>query len=487
MTTVRLRGIYAAALTQLFLQHGPPWEVVQPTPEVRARLDYPWRADSPDVDIDDEPDARGYREVIRVAGMAEAVDPALELIRSRCFDVIVHREPWQIGAIYLGVVGLRSRARRQAIVYLGDGLEGLLPLRQDEPEVPVGARVPVRITAIPKEGDERPQVSTILTVPGHYAVLTTAPGIKVSKQITDPALRQRLQQLGASVPTDGWGIIWRTAAEHAEEPVLVAELQALCQKARALQERIRQATQLGCVQSGELVAHVCMPGHAKAVCDQLRAALLPTLPGHHKYKARGDAYGTVVDALEKELSADELQARTASLRVLASLDTMQQPFQHTLQVMARGLNGALSELGRGQCAGYDLDAGWVDVRRALGKHDYPQGLRLDKKPGDYSVTRYQEGSWSFVTRFYGRNGTWKGDYAMVTTPIAIFSDQVQVFDLHVTVLRSPRQEPQVHGLEALRQLQQQGIVSAALVQRVEEEGIALIRQLREATPSPSAS
>jgi hypothetical protein len=124
------------------------------------------------------------------------------------------------------------------------------------------------------------------------------------------------------------------------------------------------------------------------------------------------------------------------------------------------------------------------VRETLGRPEsYPPDLQLEPHPGDYSVTRFQEGSWSYITHFYGRDGTWKGDYASVTMPIAIFSDQLHLVNLHVTGKYSLSQPPALTGIEALHNLQQQRVVSARLVSQVQAEGAALLQQWHaEAAP-----
>ena len=176
-----------------------------------------------------------------------------------------------------------------------------------------------------------------------------------------------------------------------------------------------------------------------------------------------------------------LRTRTASLNVLSSLDAMQLPIHNQLRFLVRDLDGRVAEAGEGQRLAYDLDAGWVDVRETLSRQDsYPPDLPLDKQPGDYAITRFQEGSWSYITRFYGRDGTWKGDYASLTTPIAIFSDQLHLVNLHVKGKYSPLQPPTLTGFEALQDLQRQRVVSAALVQKVQAEGEALLQQWRTA-------
>src|SRR5262249_143073 len=476
MSTLRIRGLYAAALTSLCRQYPHVCEIVQPDDEIQARLHQAWRLDSPEVTVDDEPDARGSRDTIRVAGPADAVEQVLQLLQEHCIDALIRRESSQIGATYMGLVGVVSRVRRRAVVYMGEQRAGILSLRYDDRDLRVGSYLPVRIEALTTDGDDRPQLSTVATVPGQDAVLPSAPSCKLSKQISDTETRERLQRLGEAQPTGEWGILWRTAAQHADEQVLVQEITHLTQTARDLQARIAATTTVGYIYGGDMGAQVLLPGHSKADGDTLRAEIMPTLPGHHKYQAQRDVYGAIVDALEKELPPEVLRTRTASLNVLSSLDAMQLPIHNQLRFLVRDLDGRVAEAGEGQRVAYDLDAGWVDVRETLGRPEsYPPDLQLEQQPGDYSVTRFQEGSWSYITRFYGRDGAWKGDYASITMPIAIFSDQLHLVNLHVTGKYSPSQPPMLTGLEALQDLQRQQVVSAALVHKVQAEGDALLQ------------
>ena len=114
-TTLRLRGLYAIALTQLFRQYPDEWEIVQPVEAVKAKLGQEWRMVSPDVDIDDVPNERGRREIVRVAGSSETVHHAIETLQRHCFDVITHSDSLQVGAIYKGLVGIVSRVLRRAL------------------------------------------------------------------------------------------------------------------------------------------------------------------------------------------------------------------------------------------------------------------------------------------------------------------------------------------------------------------------------------
>ena len=481
MTTLRIRGLYAAALTSLFRQHHQDWEIVQPDDEVRACLPGDWRMDSPDVAIDERADAQGVRDTLQLSGSDDGIERVLSILQQQFTDIIMRRSGMQVGSMYLGLVGLVSRERRQSVVYLGGQLSGTLPMAGPDDRGPeIGARIPVRVEALGNGPDKRPQLSAVLTVPGRYAVLSMTPAVRISKQINSAAARERLQQLGQSLQTNGWGIIWRTAAQNAADEVLSEEIQDLVQQSGDLRERLSGAKALGYLYGGDVSTQVEMPGDAKRLCDHLRAELLPTLPGHHKYKAQGDVYGATVDALEKELPAEVLRNRTAPLGVLASVNAMQSPLRDTLRVRMRGIRDGAAMQYEGQRVAYDLDAGWVEVRQELRNRDsYPAGLRLDKRPGDYTVTRFQEGSWHYVTRFYGRQGAWKADYAGIATPTAIFSDQLHLVDLGVSVCHSPEQAAELIGIESLREQQKQGLVGAGLVSKVREEGAAVLERLRQ--------
>lgn len=482
MIALRIRGLYAAALAQLF-RHDGRWEIVQPSEEVRASIQHNWRMDSPDVDIDDVPDDHGQRHVLRLSGTANAVGDVLTHLQQHCFDVITHQEHSEVGALYMGLIGLVSRARRQALIYLGDNRSGLLPLRYEDQGLQVGSYLPVRVEATAPDSANRLQLSKVLTVPGHYAVLTAVQSVRLSKQITDEAQRERLQRLGEAQATGEWGIIWRTAAQEATDEALVSEIQRLTAETQSLQGHLQNVTAVGRIRGGELTSYVFMPGHAKAQCDAWRAELLSTLPGHHKYKARGDIYSIPVDALEKELPPEILRSRTATLSVLASINAMQQPIQSSLRVLLRTPDGRMLDQGEVDRTADDIHAGWVDVRQALRhKTHYPRALQTNKRPGDYTTTRFEEGSWHYIKHFYNRDNAWQGDYAAFTTPIGIFSDHIYIVDLHVAVLRSRKQKPVCVGMDELERLQQQGCVTAALVDKVRQESEAILQKWQQEKP-----
>ena len=157
---------------------------MQPDDQLRASLPGNWRMDSPEVAIDDQPGPQGVRDTLQMSGSGDGIERALGVMQQHFTDIITRRTGMQVGSMYLGVVGLVSRERRQSIVYLGGQLSGALPMGLDERGPEIGARIPVRIEALGNGPEGRPQLSAVLTVPGRYAVLSMSPAVRISKQIT---------------------------------------------------------------------------------------------------------------------------------------------------------------------------------------------------------------------------------------------------------------------------------------------------------------
>ena len=136
-------------------------------------------------------------------------------------DIIIRRSGMQVGSMYLGVVGLVSRERRQSIVYLGGQLSGTLPMGPDDRGPDIGARIPVRIEALGQRARRAPAVERRAhragPLRGFEHVFCRA------HQQADHLGSRRANGCEYSAneqETNGWGIIWRTAAQNATDDVL---------------------------------------------------------------------------------------------------------------------------------------------------------------------------------------------------------------------------------------------------------------------------
>ena len=57
-----------------------------------------------------------------------------------------------------------------------------------------------------------------------------------------------------------------------------------------------------------------------------------------------------------------------------------------------------------------------------------------------AVTKFVEGRWWYATVYRGDDGTRRGTYVNVCTPVEVFPDAVRYVDLHVDVVKGPDAE-----------------------------------------------
>lgn len=141
--------------------------------------------------------------------------------------LILHRDhrPSLAGAIVRGRIARIERGLAAAFVDMGQVGAGWLPLDRDEAHE--GEAVVVQVTR--ESGpDKLPRVSRRIAIEGRYLVLTPGrPGIAASRRMPDADARRRLQGVVKALAAPGEGIVLRTAAAHASDAALAAELSRL--------------------------------------------------------------------------------------------------------------------------------------------------------------------------------------------------------------------------------------------------------------------
>ena len=130
-------------------------------------------------------------------------------------------------AIYRAVAARPIKGMGGVMVDLGDGLAGWL--RGPKPPAP-GRPVLVQVTGWAEPG-KAPPVTTRMLLKGRTAILTPgAPGANVARGLRDPTRSEALAALAAAAlagAEDGLGVIVRTAAEHAADDDIAAEIAGL--------------------------------------------------------------------------------------------------------------------------------------------------------------------------------------------------------------------------------------------------------------------
>ncbi len=467
---VRVRGIYTTALTALVQQQGET--LVQASPTIIDRLDTTVPAAPADVTITQTSDRQG----IAVTGQPDAVEEFTTLVRDTIGrDTFIWRAQAPQDAIAIGRVD-RTKSGG-AIVTLPNETEGYLPFSAVEGYIDVGDEVRVQVqTPKPPWSDQAPQLGTTigLTTPmaiwtrGNDDVRTTTDGEQATELLRSMAL------LDGEVP-EGWGLEWQAGAEAAglehRQTVLERGQHTIDKIEAALSEQSAE-TVPRTITAPQATAWVRFGRESRFGLDAQRRELTPTMAGHHRIKAEGETASTAVDFLE-----------TASQRVPTEFPAtaVREQFGPTtgkeIEIEHGKPDGRAYSLGSGTVQEIS-DDGTVTVQRTMSSQGSYDALGTDREPGDLAITRFVEGRWWYPTVYQGADGTRKGTYVNICTPLEIFTDQIRYVDLHVDVIRMPDRTVKRVDESELQTAVETGQVTQALATQAREVAASVEQALR---------
>lgn len=455
MYALRIRGIYATALTNLLLEHG--FRIVQPSPAICKRFNLAPNQEPYELDLYDLEDRQG----VFVSGRAEGLEQLIAVLQRELPDVITRRFELGLHAVYRGLA--RASSPEGTILDLG-GSSGLLPGETLQP----GEMVLVQVAALPGRGKE-PLLRRMVGIPGRYAVLISSERIATSRKIEDYGERMRLSWLGAELAPKGWGIVWHTAAAGRSRATLAQDIEQLAALAAKLAPEAGEAPAL--LLEGTKAAQLEFPGGAKRRLDELRNEVVPTLAGHHQVKAAG---GEEVNSFEQMVG--RLSRRRAERLISAS------PASDSLRSGARlaidhvKLDGRVQVLGEGTVTRLLPDEGALELEREIKLPGEYDGLGVAKEPGDRAVSEFAAGRWYYRTRYYSPRGELKGEYFNINTPIEIYPDRIRYVDLELDLVRLPGSPPRLLDEERLSDALAKGWLSERLAARAHEVARAVLEE-----------
>ncbi|MDK2984148.1 MAG: putative ribonuclease [Thermococcaceae archaeon] len=424
--SVRVRGIYSTALTKLLLDEG--FKISQPSQKIAERLGIEKVYDEFDVDIQDKKDSHG------VVLVGEKVEEVKRVFEEKFLDVFFRKMPYQLYGIYKGIV--IKKDERYVYVDIGNAIGTLLI--EEFPDAVEGDEVLVQV----KKNNLLPHLSVLLTIPGDYAVLIPKPvgtqrHVKISRKIRDQSERERLRILGLSVDLGEWGVLWRTAAAYKDWNLLRDELIKLSKIAEKLKEAEKYSAPAQIVE-GRDIYEVEFGGATKAKLDDIRNTVIPTIEGHHKFKAYDPEFGFAVEIGEGILSKIPSQRKKVSEGFLEAVVNNKGPKQ-----------------------------GWLfKVRRNLKPGKFYDGLDLPIEAGDYAITEIEEGKWWFKHSYYDRDGNLKGEYYNICTPVEIYPDKARYVDLEVDIVKWPDGKKEIIDKEELKRHYEDGVISEKLYKAI---------------------
>ena len=425
MSRVRVRGIYATALTATF------GTVVQASPTIRERFDEMFTADPPAAFVETTDNRQG----VGVHGDPDAVGTVADELGGLSRDTFVWRADLPRGGVYAGEI--TETLGSGALVDCGPGT-GFLPYSKTAGHVDDGDRLRVQVSE-PRASwvDRRPVLDTTVRVRGGLANLVRG-GYRGG---SGPELAEILPV----DPPEGWGVDWAPAADEAGLDALGDTLEALGARARALDSAFTDAPAPDAVAphtywEGAATRWVWFGREARFELDERRRTVAPTMPGHHRTKAATGAASTAVDFVEAvcedlfggESNNDEGTGEDA-FPFGAVVGQFGPAVGESVGIGHGKPDGRRIDLGPGEVT--DIDGETVTVERELSGGGSYDALGVPKREGDVATTKFREGRWWYPTVYRGADGEHRGTYVNVCTPLEVFPGEVRYVDLHVDVIR----------------------------------------------------
>lgn len=458
----RVRGIYATALTRLFLDAGHA--VVDASPPIRDRFDESFPQAPPSVRVEMTTDRQG----VGVTGDKAAVKTAVSALTDVGLDTFAWPDPTPAGTVLEGrVTATRDRG---AVVSLAvesprdASAEGFLPYRHVDSHVETGDRVRVQVqSSVPPWTSQRPTLETTLRVdaglvtlePGGKAEAEAGTGTATATETEtrvavrdDEAARElagMVELLGIEPPA-GWRATWGPAALAADMAALEAALEDAVDTAETLSASLTTdddtADLLGVLDDETSPAETPLATPAagtwiwfgresRSALDSIRRRVTATMPGHHRIKAGASAASAGVDFAEAVCDP----AADGSLPFDAVCASFGPEPGDTIRIEHGKPDGRLITLGEASVT--DREGKTLTVTREMTAGGRYDGLQTPREAGDVATTTLKEGRWWYPTTYRSDDGTVKGTYLNVCTPVEVFPEAARYVDLHVDVLRHP--------------------------------------------------
>ena len=227
---------------------------------------------------------------------------------------------------------------------------------------------------------------------------------------------------------------------------------------------------------GSRYVDVEFPALSKKKLDEIRGSVTPTMDGHHYCKTCGANISSALDMAEKLLETGG--SREEVEKLLSQTIRAKYPIVGSLIEMEHvKLNGKVLNLGKAVIEAFDRPKSLIRFRRVFKKKGVYDGLKTEKAPGDYAVTEAKIGEWHFKTRYYAKDGRYKGTYINLNTPIELYPHGIRYVDLEVDVCIWPNGRVKKLDEKKLKEATAEGIITPKLARILKEKVQEIMKEL----------
>ncbi|MFB6132748.1 MAG: DUF402 domain-containing protein [Halanaeroarchaeum sp.] len=456
---IRLRGIYATALTNYLADADRPLEVVRASPAIDRRFDREFAAEPADATVEMTADRYG----VEVRGERAAVSAVEAALLDLGIDAFSWTDVAAPGAVFGGTVAETTGGG--AIVSLDGDREGFLPFDSAEGYVDTGDDVRVQVAeSRPPWEQDRPVLATGLRIPGDVVSLVAGVDALVAETPDGTPTHElvRTTELLSTTVPDDWGIVWRRGASDLPVAELDAALGTAVDRARSLESALESAEGDGLLGAPVGLSWTWFGRSTRFALDDLRDEVTPTLPGHHRTKAGDERASGAVDF------AEHLGVETSSFPFDAVVAAFGPAEGDRVSIEHGKPDGRTIGLGRGTVTGVDVGKRRVTVERTLSGGGTYDALDVPREAGDVATTRFTEGRWWYPTVYRGGDGDLRGTYVNVSTPVEVFPDEVRYVDLHVDVVKHADGTVETVDEDVLAEAEAAGTVTETLATKARD-------------------
>lgn len=460
--TVRVRGIYATALTELF--DG----VVQASPPIRRRFDAEFPVEPAAVTAETTSDRQG----VGLHGEPETVRQLSTRLEDLALDAFRWTASLPRGAVYAGEV--TETLGSGALIDCGAST-GFLPYSKTARHVETGDCLRVQVDEPrPPWSSGRPVLDTTIRIHGELATL-------VRGGIAEASTQPELADILPADPLEGWAVDWGYDADDASLDALSAMIDALNERAQELDSAFEDASAPAAVApheyyAGDATAWVWFGRNARFTLDDHRREVTPTMAGHHRIKAAADDASAAVDLVEA-VCPDATESPAAGETTLDfPFDAVTRLFGPTegedVRIGHGKPDGSRIELGPGTVTSRQAD-GQVTVERELSGGGTYDALGVEKEAGDVATTTFKEDRWWYPTVYRSAEGERRGTYVNICTPVEVFPREIRYIDLFIDVIKHADGAVEIVDEAELASAVDEGLVATALADRARKVASAV--------------
>ncbi len=481
-TTVRIRGIYTTALTQLLDENG--FEVVQASEPIQNRFSISFAPVPADVAIETTRDRQG----VEISGEPNSVASVVDKLAVLSIDTFHWDAEVPRGAVFDCDV-IEADGGGGAVVDLGDGRQGYLDYDDVDGYVDTGNRYRVQVAEpAPLWDDDRPRVAPSMSVDGGLCTLSrdrTGVSAALRGERADELVGMT-DLLSTDVP-DGWGLRWQPSAADVDLETMERALDRAVDRVETLKTALADApdkpSEPGRLATPQRTAWLWFGRESRFALDEARRKVAATMAGHHRTKAADRAASAAVDFAEAVCGSTGTEGDDGTGdtgRDSFPFAAVSRQFGPTagdrIEIGHGKPDGRLISLGRGTITNWESD-GSVTLERSMRGGGSYDALGVPKTDGDVAVTKFREGRWWYPTTYKDREGTPKGTYVNVCTPVELFPDCARYVDLYIDVIKRPDGTVAIVDEDELADAVAEGVLSDALAEKARTVATAVERAL----------